>query len=231
TGLREANAQFNIAEANRLLDAMGLTRRDARGFRLRPDGKRLDIIVETDGESTEQTDVLELVADTWAEIGVELLPRPSQRKVLMRRVFSGEAMMSVGIGIGEFGLPTPEMNPAWLAPVAEEQPQWTQWGLYYQSKGQRGQAPTLPAARRLVELYERWLVSIDRAERERIWGEMLEINAAEVFSIGTLGDTPQPVVEANELRGVPEKAIYAWDPGAYFGYLSPDTFYWEGGRR
>ncbi len=231
TGLRKVYAQFDIAEANRLLDEVGLTARDARGFRLRPDGKRLDIIVETDGESMEQSDVLELVTDTWAEVGVELLPRPSQRQVLRRRVFSGEAMMSVGVGVGEFGLPTPEMNPAWLAPVMEDQPQWTQWGLYFQSKGQRGQPPTLPAARRLVELYERWLVSTDRAERERIWEEMLEINAKEVFTIGILGDTLQPVVVANGLRGVPEKAVYAWDPGAYFGYLCPDTFYWEGGRR
>jgi peptide/nickel transport system substrate-binding protein len=69
------------------------------------------------------------------------------------------------------------------------------------------------------------------AERARIWGEMLEINAEELFTIGILGDTPQPVIVADGLRGVPEKAIYAWDPGAHFGYLSPDTFYWESGRR
>jgi hypothetical protein len=25
--------------------------------------------------------------------------------------------------------------------------------------------------------------------------------------------------------------VYAWDPGAHFGVYSPDTFYWEGGRR
>jgi peptide/nickel transport system substrate-binding protein len=231
TGLREAYAQFDIAEANRLLDAMGLTARDAKGFRLRPDGERLDVIVETDGESTEQSDVLELITDTWAEVGIQLLPRPSQRQVLRRRVFSGEAVMSVGVGVGEFGLPTPDMNPAWLAPVTEDQPQWPQWGLYFQSKGQRGQEPTVPAARRLVELYERWLVSTDRGERERIWGEMLEINAKEVFSIGILGDIPQPVVVADGLQGVPKEAIYTWDPGAFFGYLSPDTFYWEGGRR
>jgi peptide/nickel transport system substrate-binding protein len=229
TGLRTAYAQFQIAEANRLLDEMGLTARDARGFRLRPDGRRLDIIVETDGESTEQSDVLELVADTWAEIGVQLLPRPSQRQVLRRRVFSGEAVMSVGGG--EFGLPTPDMSPSWLAPVMEEQVQWSQWGLYFESKGQRGQPPTLPAARRLVELYRSWLVSTDRTERARIWGEMLEINAEDVFTIGIVGDTLQPVVVANGLRGVPKEAVYSWDPGAHFGYLHPSTFYWEGGRR
>jgi peptide/nickel transport system substrate-binding protein len=230
-GLRMAHAQFDPVEANRLLDDMGLTKRDARGFRLRPDGRRLDIIVETAGESTEQSDVLELVADTWAEIGVELLTRPSQREVLRRRVFSGEAMMSVGVGGGEFGLPTPDMSPGWLAPVMEEQSQWSQWGLYFESKGKRGQPPTLPAARRLVDLYAGWLVSVERAERARIWAEMLEINADEVFTVGILGDTPQPVIVATGLRGVPEKAVYSWDPGGHFGYLSPDTFYWEEGRR
>ncbi len=228
---RMAYARFDPVEANRLLDEMGLRARDSRGFRLRPDGRRLDIIVETAGESTEQTDVLELVADTWAQIGVELLIRPSQREIFRRRVFSGEAVMSVPEGSGEFGLPTPDMSPSWLAPVSEDQLQWHEWGLHFETKGARGQAPALPAARRLVELYRRWLVSADRAERARIWGEMLDINAEEVFTIGILGGALQPVVVKNGLRGVPEKGIYAWDPGAHFGVHGPDTFYWEGGRR
>jgi peptide/nickel transport system substrate-binding protein len=227
--LRIASSQFDLAQANRLLDEMGLTRRDAKGFRLRPDGKRLDIIVETAGESTEQSDVLELVADTWAEIGVELLIRPSQREVFRRRVFSGEAVMSVWGG--EFNLPTPDMSPSWLAPVMEEHLQWSKWGLYFESKGRRGQAPELSAARRLVELFRRWLVSVDRAERAEIWREMLYVNAEEVFTIGILGGALQPVVVANGLHGVPEKGIFAWDPGAHFGLYSPDTFYWQGGRR
>lgn len=232
-GYREAPrlryAEFDLARANRLLDEVGLTARDARGFRLRPDGKRLDIIVEISGESSQESDVLELVTDTWAEIGVELLIRPSQREVFRRRVFSGEAMMSAWGG--EFGLPTPDMSPGWLAPVSQEQLQWSQWGLYFESKAARGQPPTLPAAQRLVELYRRWLVSTERAHRARIWDEMLEVNAEEVFTIGILGNSLQPVVVANALRGVPDQAVYAWDPGAHFGYMSPDTVYWTGGQR
>jgi peptide/nickel transport system substrate-binding protein len=227
--LRMASAEFDPARANRLLDKMGLTRRDAAGFRLRPDGERLDIIVETSGESTVETDVLAMVTDTWARIGVQLLIRPSQRDVFRRRVFSGEAVMSVWEG--EFGRPTPDLDPAWLAPVSAEHLQWSEWGLYYESRGRRGEAPSLPAVQRLVQLYRRWLVSIDRAERARIWAEMLELNAEEVFTIGILGDTPQPVVVADGLRGVPEKGIYAWDPGAHFGLYDPATFYWQAGRR
>jgi peptide/nickel transport system substrate-binding protein len=229
-GTRMASARFDLEEANRLLDEMGLRARDREGFRLRADGRRLDVIVETAGESTEQADVLELVADTWARIGVQLLIRPSQREVFRRRVESGEAVMSADAS-DLFGLPTPDMTPGWLAPVSEGQLQWSRWGLYFESRGTRGEPPALPAARRLVELYRRWLVSTDRADRQRIWGEMLDINAEEVFTIGILGGTFQPVVVANGLRGVPERGVFAWDPGSQFGMYSPDTFFWAPGHR
>jgi peptide/nickel transport system substrate-binding protein len=228
---RMAYARFDLPQANRLLDEMGLTERDSRGFRLRPDGRRLDLIVETSGDSTEHTDVLELVKDTWAELGIEVLVRPSQLEVFRRRVFSGEAMMSAYEGNFGFGLPTPDMSPDWLAPVSEQQLQWPKWGAYYESKGRQGEPPSLPAARHLVELYRRWLVSRDPDERARVWAEMLDVNAEEVFTIGIVGGTLQPIVVKNGLRGVPVKGVYSWDPGSHFGIYNPDTFYWQNGRR
>jgi peptide/nickel transport system substrate-binding protein len=228
---RMAYARFDLVQANRLLDEMGLTAHDGSGFRLRPDGRRLDLIVETSGDESEHTDVLELVKDTWAELGIDLLIRPSQLEVFRRRVSSGEAMMSAYLGNFGFGLPTPDMSPDWLAPVRLEQLQWPRWGAYFESKGRDGEAPTLPAARRLVELYKRWLVSSDADERTRVWAEMLDINAEEVFTIGIVGGTLQPVVVKNGLRGVPVKGIYAWDPGSHFGIYTPDAFYWEKGHR
>ena len=228
---RNAYARFDLPQANRLLDEMGLTNRDGRGFRLRPDGQRLDLIVETSGEETEHTDVLELVKDAWAELGIELLIRPSQLEVFRRRVFSGEAMMSAYNGNFGFGLPTPDMSPDWLAPVSQQQLQWPKWGSYFESKGRDGEAPALPSARRLVELYQRWLVSGDADERARVWAEMLDINAEEVFTIGIVGGTLQPIVVKTGLRGVPAKGIYSWEPGSHFGIYNPDTFYWEGGHR
>jgi peptide/nickel transport system substrate-binding protein len=37
---------------------------------LLPDGRTLQIVVETAGEETEQTDVLELVRDDWRKVGM-----------------------------------------------------------------------------------------------------------------------------------------------------------------
>jgi peptide/nickel transport system substrate-binding protein len=228
---RMAYARHDPAQANRLLDELGLVGRDRKGFRLRPDGKRLDIIVDAAGESSEQADVLELIRETWGGLGIELIVRASQREVFRRRVFSGEAVMSVWSGDFGFGFPTAEMSPSWLAPVEQEHLQWSRWGLHFESGGRQGEPPALPAARRLVELYRRWLVSTDTAERQRVWVEMLDINADEVFTIGIVGGALQPVVVRQGLRGVPERGIYAWDPGAHFGVYGLDTFYWQGGRR
>ena len=177
--------------------------------------------METSGEETEHTDVLELVKDAWAELGIELLIRPSQLEVFRRRVFSGEAMMSAYNGNFGFGLPTPDMSPDWLAPVSQQQLQWPKWGSYFESKGRDGEAPALPSARRLVELYQRWLVSGDADERARVWAEMLDINAEEVFTIGIVGGTLQPIVVKTRAPGDPGQGHLLLGAGLALRHLQP----------
>ena len=69
--LQTAYAQYDLERANQLLDEIGLVERDPNGIRLMPDGRPLEIVVHTAGESTEQTDVLELIHDTWLKAGVD----------------------------------------------------------------------------------------------------------------------------------------------------------------
>lgn len=66
-------AEFDPDKANQLLDGIGLDKRDGDGFRLRPDGKRLSIVVEMQHANGPKT--MEIVADNYKQIGVELLPR------------------------------------------------------------------------------------------------------------------------------------------------------------
>jgi peptide/nickel transport system substrate-binding protein len=54
---------------------------------------------------------------------------------------------------------------------------------------------------------------------------MLGINAEQTFTIGTVRGVPQPIVVTNRLHNVPEKGIYNWEPGAYFGIYHPDAFW------
>jgi len=61
--------------------------------------------------------------------------------------------------------------------------------------------------------------------RREIWTRMLEIHADQVYSIGIVGATAQPVVVNNKLRNVPERGFYSFEPGAFFGMYMPDTFW------
>jgi len=219
-------AEFDLKKANALLDEIGLTDRNDEGLRLLPDDRPLEIIVETAGESTEQVDVLELISSTWRKAGIKLFSKPLQREVFRNRIYSGETLMSVWGGL-ENGLPTPNMSPSELAPTGQDQYQWPKWGQYHETGGQVGEAPDLPAAQKLMELNAQWLSSSSTAERKAIWQLMLDIRAAEAFTIGIVAGVPQPVVVNNKLRNVPKKGIYNWDPGAHFGIYHPDTFWFQ----
>jgi peptide/nickel transport system substrate-binding protein len=220
---RQAWAEFNVAEANRLLDEIGLKWGDD-GLRHLPDGRPVDIVVEDSGESRDKTDVTELIRDSWRKLGIRLFTRPMQLTLFRRRVFSGQTLMSIAKGI-ENGLPTADMSPWEFAPTAQQQLQWPKWGQYFETKGQAGEAPDLPSAERLLALYEAWLDTADSGERARIWHEMLLLWADQVYSIGLIAGVPQPVVVSTRLRNVPKEGMYNWDPGAHFGMYKPDTFW------
>jgi len=224
---QNAWTDYDIASANRLLDDMGLTERGENNVRLLPDGQPAELVVETAGEDTEQTDVLELIRDSWAKIGISLFTRASQRDVFRARIQSGQTLMSVWSGI-ENAIANPEMSPAEFAPTSGEQLQWPLWGRYVQSGGKSGEKITDPEAQKLLDLYRAWRIASTTQERTEIWQNMLKTSAEQVYSIGIVNRTQQPVVVANRMRNVPIKGIYTWEPGAYFGQYMMDTFWIEG---
>lgn len=218
------NAILDPAAANRLLDQIGLTKRDGGGIRLLPDGRPLEIIVETAGEDTEQTDILELIGENWAKIGIKLFAKPSQRDVVRNRIFSGEAIMSVWSGL-ENGLPNPSTNPAELAPTTQYGLQWPKWGQWHETRGQSGEAIDMPAAKELYDLYQAWLATGREDERARIWHRMLAIHAEQTFSIGVISGVFQPIVASRRLVNVPKEGVFNWDPGAFVGVYRPESFW------
>jgi peptide/nickel transport system substrate-binding protein len=217
-------ASFDLKQARKLLDEIGLTKRDSEGIRLLPDGRPLEIVVENAGESTEESDVLELIRDTWREAGIRLFSKPSQVDSFRRRVYSGETMMSIGRGYDN-GLPTADMPPWEFAPTTQAQLQWPRWGQYVETKGRSGEACDMPAAMELRELYQAWFDAPDERTRAEVWHKMLAIQADRVFTIGLIAGVLQPVVVTNRLHNVPEEGTYNFDPGAFFGVYHMDTFW------
>ena len=217
-------ANFDLQKANQLLDEIGLVQRDRSGIRLMPDGSPLHLIIETAGESTEQTDVLELVRDSWLKIGIKIFSKPSQRNVFRNRIFSGETAMSIWSGV-ENGLITANSSPAEFVPTSQQSLQWPKWGQYHETNGKAGEKPTGEHVIHLLELYQRWKNTAAQKEKSKIWQKILEIHSDQVYSIGLVAAVLQPVVVSSQLKNVPLSAIYNWNPGAHFGIYKPDTFW------
>lgn len=220
-------ASYDPDQANRLLDEAGFSKRNKDGIRLLPDGRPANIVIESAGEATFESDVLELVADHWSKIGIALFTHVSQREIFRKRIIGGDTVMAVWMGLDN-GVPTAEMSPKELAPTADDQLYWPVWGLHYLSGGSDGHPPDLPEALRLLDLMASWKASKTHAERETIWHQMLEIFTQQVFTIGIVNQALQPIVSAAKLRNLPEKGLFGFDPTAYFGVYMPDTFWYEG---
>ncbi len=216
--------RFDVAEANRLLDDMGLTRRNAQGTRLMANGVPLEITVAFATEETEPADVLELIRDSWARIGVKLYPKPLTRDLLRNGVFAGSIRMAMWSGV-ENGIPTASSSPQEFTPSVQQQLQWPKWGQYIETRARSGEPVDLPAANALADLNARWTRATSDDVRAAIWGHILDIYSEQVFSIGLVSGVPQVVVVNKRLRNVPAEAIYNWDPGAHFGIYRPDTFW------
>jgi peptide/nickel transport system substrate-binding protein len=134
--------------------------------------------------------------------------------------------MSVWSGL-ENAIPSPSMSPQELAPTSQQQLQWPMWGQYFDTNGKAGMVPSLTKARELQKLIKDWERSTTDEKRAEIWHKMLSIYTDQVFSIGIVNGSLQPVVVSNTLNNVPEKGFYNWSPGAYFGMYMPDTFWFS----
>nr|WP_067292218.1 ABC transporter substrate-binding protein [Marinobacterium profundum] len=225
---RTSWTQFDIKQANKLLDEIGLTEKDISGTRKLPDGRLLEIIVETFDGTSEQADVLQLIADKWRQLGIKLHIKPSNLDNVRRRVYAGETLMTISSGL-ENGIATAANSPHELAPVQQDYYQWPKFGQFRETHGVAGLAPDFPEAQQLMSLLDDWYRVDSTEQRRDIWQQMLQINADNLFSIGILAGVMQPVTINSRLHNVPDKGIWNWDPGAHFGLYSPDTFWFEQG--
>ena len=217
-------ATYDPRQANKLLDDIGLTKRNESGIRLLPDGRAATIIAEHASEETEDADALSLISDQWKKIGIKLLFKPQTRENFRLRTFSGEAMMTAYAGLTT-AVPTVDTSPKEFAPTMQGGLQWSRWGMFVESKGKQGEKCDLPDACVLLDYLAEWETSTDDATRRKAWDKILETTADQVFSIGTVNGIRQPIVVGPKVKNVPKDGYYAWDPGGYIGLYKPDTFW------
>jgi len=217
-------ANYDPMQANRLLDEVGLSKRNDEGIRLLPNGRSATIVVEHSSDVNEDADAISLITDQWKQVGIKLLSKPQSLANFRMRVFSGEAIMTAYAGFVT-AVPSVDTSPKEFCPTMQGGLQWSRWGMFIESQGKQGEKCDMNDACALLDELKRWETSADEASRRQAWARILEVNTDQVYSIGTLNGVLQPIVVGPKIRNVPKEGYYAWDPGGYIGLYKPDTFW------
>jgi peptide/nickel transport system substrate-binding protein len=201
--------EHDVDKANALLDGIGLTERDGDGFRLLPNGARLDLEISVVPAFAAWPDIGQLVVEDWADVGVRAHIEIRERTPHFAMRDSGDLMIEIWnedtTGFPFSGQPKFDVrsNPSLtLAPLSQ---QWLN------TDGAQG-VPPAPELQRLMDIIDEARVSPPERQVE-LAHELFRIWTDNVWEIGTVGLTPmvQGVVVANlDLRNVPETAGNDW---------------------
>ena len=185
----------------------------------------MQIVVETAGEETEQTDVLELIRDHWKKVGVSLFIKPSQREVFYNRINSGDDADGGLVGAGERDAEACDEPGRVRAALARPVPMAGLGPLGADERADgRGAGPRLGQGADGAEGRVGQEPAIPRRRRPPGTRSCRSGPTRCSPSASSPASSSSSIV-SNKLQNVPERGTYNFDPGAYFGIYRPDTFW------
>ncbi len=219
---------YDLDEANRLLDEAGYTEKDADGFRLWKDGSdTLNFeIVGTWEPGVPNEDAAQLLVKYFADVGVKAAYKYNERSLYQER-FEANDIEAAWWGGDRTLLP--------LAPLAvifrgyqTDRPWACAWGLYLHD-------PDDPNAERPPEdhwindiwnLWDQIEAEADPDKQNEMFFQILDIWAEELPMPGYLGNQPNPCIVKNGFRGYLD-GMPSDDTVADEHFLGTETYYWE----
>ncbi len=201
-GFGDVATEYSVEKANQLLDEAGLDKRDADGFRLRPDGERLQLLLECyPSEEGASIDVFDVVANNWRAVGVEATAKELERTLWSERVRANQMMLPAYLPTGApwFVQPdgyVPQSTSSYWCPA---------YGEWVSSGGKAGEEPT-EEIKRILDLYEQLKQEPDEQKRTELGREILAQHSEEVYTIGTVRLDTNPLIAKNDIVNVLESA-------------------------
>ncbi len=206
-------SEYDQAEANRLLDEMGLEKKSPDGWRLGPDGNVFEIRFEISSRTTEMVPTCELVVEHWQAIGLKTSMKVIDQGLRSQRRAANEISATI------------ERNhmPAWWARPTDGWflgSDWaTLWDLWRSTSGRDGEEPP-EDVRRFYELTAKTM-EVPANQRAAIIKEYMQLLYDNVYFIPTIEKEKRPIIVRNGLKNVPFAGMTL--ATAYVG----EMFYWE----
>ncbi len=118
TEWRTNTPKYSVDKANQHLDAAGLTKKDAQGFRLDNEGNRISFPIDVLTTMPLQIDALERIKVYWAAVGIDMQVRPVEQSLAFARLQSNDEDALVWIGGGGYDQ-LRLLDPKWYVPFSK----------------------------------------------------------------------------------------------------------------
>jgi ABC-type dipeptide/oligopeptide/nickel transport system permease component len=223
--------EYDTVRANRLLDEIGLTKRDYEGYRTFPDGTRMTFYMYFTKDMSYGFSLF--ISQDLAELGIRVLLRERSRVLYVTEREALKHDFSVWGGHGEY---IPILAPKVFVPSST----WSSYAIGYAKWYMRGglygdprakspgaiEPPLDHPLRRAMEIYEEVKGVSELEKQVEIFSEAIEIAAENLWGICVSTTAPALVVVKKGVKNVPEHAMFMW-PFRFLGSSCPETFYFE----
>jgi len=208
--------EYDIERANVFLDEMGLNWDSEHKYRLRSDGKILDILVESGHGSEEEATIAELIGGQWQDIGIKLTIKTEKTaneritndlcEILICNAGGGSTELDAVGGEEYFG----QLGRG--------------WNNWFASDGKIGVEPP-DEWKEHAELIDRSrTISSDTEEWKRLKEQIWDFKVKQLYQIGTVYKAPTFDIVKNYLRNYPEGFWMGWAVGMYVTFQSQQWF-------
>jgi peptide/nickel transport system substrate-binding protein len=212
---------YDVDEANRLLDSIGLDKRGGNGMRLAPDGSPLVVNVAAVTALGAMADAAELFVQYWQAVGID-----ARFSAMDRTRFYEDKTASlhdiVVWGATSGGIDV-FIDPRDYFPFSTESNFAIEWGKFYTGAG--GQEPP-DYVKQQWALYDQIKGTSDAEKQAAPFQQILDIAADQFYQIGVSTAINGFAVVSNKLGNVPENTPTGWihpDPGT----LNTEQFYFK----
>ncbi|HEY6430588.1 MAG TPA: ABC transporter substrate-binding protein [Acetobacteraceae bacterium] len=218
---------LDVAQANALLDKLGLEKKDSDGFRVRTDnGQRLRIQILAVAAFMPYPKMSEMVADQWRAIGIQADVRELERNLAMTTVRNNQHHIYVW---NNGGTELFYLFPRHAIPVdPTEAYMGPEYAVYYASGGQQGTKPDDPNILKMWALFSE-ASGLKADGRNKNAQEIWKILVDQQIGIGTVGQSPAGLgvrIVSNRLGNIASRVCMAQHCRTP-GNSHPETWYYK----
>lgn len=196
--------EYDPEKANAMLDEIGLDVRDGEGWRLRPDGQRLQLVLETfptSEASAPAIDIFEQVASYWRALGIDTQAREIELSLWSQRALGNESDMASYVTATLLWV----VDPVWFVPYGTCY--WAPAFATWQATGGKGGEEPPQEYKQLIEWYDALKAEPDPAKRLEL-GQMIgQQHHEQTYMIGVATPSINPTMVKNGIVNVLKNGI------------------------